>query len=100
MSYGFILIKLLVTFGGEVIMETERELFENNHSKQIRIKFWDNENYNYPIIIVNSDDFEKLKEILNEYQKNPEYNWDDFLEILKENEIRFEQIEEDEELFF
>ena len=100
MSYGFILIKLLVTFGGEVIMETERELFENNHSKQIRIKFWDNENYNYPIIIVNSDDFEKLKEILNEYQKNPEYNWDDFLEILKENKIRFDTVMEDEELFF
>jgi len=81
-------------------METERELFENNHSKQIRIKFWDNENYNYPIIIVNSDDFEKLKEILNEYQKNPEYNWDDFLEILKENKIRFDTVMEDEELFF
>jgi len=81
-------------------METERELFENNRTEQITIKFWDNENYNYPLVTIYKKDFEKLKEILNEYRKNPEYNWDDFLTILEDNKIRFDTVMEDEELFF
>jgi len=64
------------------------------------IKFWDNENYEYPLIDIWKEDFNKFKEILKEYQKDEEYNFDDFLVLLKEKGINVKEIFIDGEVFF
>jgi len=68
--------------------------------KTINIKFWDIEKYNYPLISIKEIDLEKFKEVLKEYQKDEQYNFDDFLEIWKEKGYFIETISEDIELFF
>jgi len=46
------------------------------------IKFYDNENYDYPLIDIWKEDFKKFEKILKKYQKDEEYNFD----VLKDNE--------------
>ena len=64
------------------------------------IKFYDNEEYNYPLLEIKQTDLEKLKEILNKYQKEDTYNFDDFLVLLEEKKIKHKIIIVDFELFF
>lgn len=64
------------------------------------IKFWDNEKYEYPLIDIWEEDFEKFKEILKEYQKDEEYNFDDFLILLREKGINVKELNYDVDLFF
>ena len=66
----------------------------------INIKFWDNEKYEYPLLRIDESDLKKFENILKEYQKDDEYNFDDFLRILEDNKIKFEEITNDIELFF
>lgn len=69
-------------------------------NKMINIKFWDNEKYEYPLLRIDESDLKKFENILKEYQKDDEYNFDDFLRILEDNKIKFEEITNDIELFF
>ena len=64
------------------------------------IKFYDNERCEYPLLDIWGEDFEKLKKILENYQKEEEYNWDDFLVLLGKNDIAYSELNFVEELFF
>lgn len=64
------------------------------------IKFWDNEKYDYPLIAVNENDITKFKKLLKEYQKDDTYNFDDFIALVKDNNIECRLISVDEEMFF
>jgi len=66
----------------------------------INIKFWDNEKYDYPIISIYKKDLKVFEEILKNYQKDEEYNFDDFIEILKEKLNFVEVIGIDKEIYF
>jgi len=47
-----------------------------NGTNEVVIKFWDNEACDYPIVVVNQKDLNRLKFFLEEYQKDDEYNFD------------------------
>ena len=64
------------------------------------IKLWDNEDYDYPMIEIRKGFFEALKEELDEYRKNEEYNFDGFLEILKKKHWFVGEKNSDNSLFF
>lgn len=78
------------------VKETITELKE----KTITIKFWDNENYEYPLIVIKEKDLDIFKKLLEEYQKDDEYNFDDFIGLIKEKGYFIETISNDIELFF
>ena len=59
------------------------------------IKFWDNENYEYPLLEIREDSIEVLKSILKEYQSDEEYNWDDFLYLLTKRGLMYKVIDTD-----
>jgi hypothetical protein len=80
-------------------------LKENNEDKlrgmnMITIKFWDNEDYEYPIVRIDYKDIDLMKSILEEYRKSDSYNFDDFIAILKEKNVNVEVIYYDMKLFF
>ncbi len=64
------------------------------------IKFWDNEDYDYPLIRLLEKDLPKLKELLKEYQKSDEYNYDDFIIMLEDEGIILDSVSADEEIYF
>jgi len=64
------------------------------------IKLYDNEEYDYPLVSIWKEDFEQFKKLLKEYQKDEEYNFDDFLILLRENDVNVRQIEIDRDIYF
>ena len=66
------------------------------------IKFWDNENYEYPLMDIWEEDLPRLKLVLKEYQKKDDYNWEEFLDVLHKEKIQFSilDLQEDTDLFF
>jgi len=64
------------------------------------IKLWDNENYQYPLIEINEEYFKIFKNRLKEYQKNEEYNIDDFIDSIKKEKWFIRSIYFDVEMFF
>jgi tRNA 2-selenouridine synthase SelU len=64
------------------------------------IKFYDNEKIDYPLLWIEDDDKQRVKDLLREYQKDEEYNFDDFLCKLELNNIDFKTFTYDEEWFF
>ena len=64
------------------------------------IKFWDNEDYNYPYLEVENEDIDKIKKELKEYQQDEEYNFDDFINLLKEKGYKIRELSYDLEWFF
>lgn len=64
------------------------------------IKFYDNEKIDYPLLWIEDDDKQRVKDLLREYQKDEEYNFDDFLRRLELNNIDFKTFTYDEEWFF
>ena len=64
------------------------------------IKLYDNENYEYPLIEIDDEYFEEFKSTISEYQKNEDYNIDDFLEILESKDWFKEALYYDVEVFF
>jgi hypothetical protein len=64
------------------------------------IKFWDNENYEYPLIKIQDEGYKEFESILLNYKKNEEYNFDDFLELIKDKDWFFEVLYFDKEVFF
>ena len=67
---------------------------------KINIGLYDNEKYEYPILTIYKKDFEKFKNILNKYQEQDEYNFDDFIKILRINNIFVIETYKEEEIFF
>ena len=64
------------------------------------IKFYDNENYEYPLISILEEDFDKFRELTETYQTEEDYNWEGFLNLLEKNEIPYKEISPDREMFF
>lgn len=66
----------------------------------LKIGFWDNEQYNYPLLEIDETKEKEFKEILKEYQKDEEYNFDDFVTLLESKGIKVKLHEPDISLFF
>ena len=64
------------------------------------IKFYDNENYEYPLLSIVDDGFKEFKEILDKYQKDEEYNFDDFIKLIEDYNWFNGTITYDTEVFF
>ena len=64
------------------------------------IKFWDNEDYDYPLIQIKEKGFEEFKALLKTYSKDDDYNWETFLEMIKNAWYFEDEICVDEEVFF
>jgi hypothetical protein len=64
------------------------------------IKFYDNEKIDYPLLWIEDDNKQKVNDLLIKYQKEDEYNFDDFLRRLELNNIDFKTFTYDEEWFF
>lgn len=64
------------------------------------IKLFDNEKWEYPLIELKENGLQKFKKILKKYQKNSEYNIDDFLLLIEKKEWFIRAIYHDEEIFF
>ena len=71
-----------------------------NEADDMVIKFYDNEQYDYPLVVIPTGDFKKFKSLLKKEQKSDTYNFDDFLHTLKEKGIDVEMIGFDVEIFF
>lgn len=55
------------------------------------VKFYDEEVHLEEFILVDEEDVEQVKELLEDYRKdNPDYNIDGFFEILEANGIEYE----------
>jgi hypothetical protein len=52
--------------------------------KKTIIRLWDNEDYDYPLLEINIDDVDKIKQELEQYQEEDTYNFDDFISLLEE----------------
>jgi len=64
------------------------------------IKLWDNEEYEYPLIIIESENIEDFKKILKEYQESEEYNIDEFIGLVEKQRWFIKVVSYDEEVFF
>jgi len=64
------------------------------------IAFYDNEGHDYPLIKIKDEDYNKFETLLKDYQKEEDYNFDDFLALLEENLIGYDPIQEDKTIFF
>ena len=64
------------------------------------IKLYDNEKYTYPMIRIKDYDFEQFMNDLKEYQKEEEYNFDDFIILLETKSYFIETLTADKEVFF
>ncbi len=64
------------------------------------IRLWDNENYVYPLIEIKKGFNDNFKAHLKTYQKNEEYNFDDFVLLLNKFDWFIRIIIFDEEVFF
>ena len=66
----------------------------------MRIKLYDNENYEYPIIQIKDFGYDDFKKDLKEYQQQEEYNIDDFILLIETKYYYIDHINYDEEVFF
>ena len=65
------------------------------------IEFYDNSDSEFETIKINENDLDKLKLILKEYQKDEDYCWDGFLDLLGANGIYYTIVDgSDEVLYF
>ena len=64
------------------------------------IKLYDNEKIEYPLIKINDKGYKEFLEILKKYQEDDEYNFDDFIELIKDKDWYFETLNYDVEVFF
>ena len=64
------------------------------------IRFWDNENYDYPLIEIEEGSFNLFKKLLKKYKKEEDYNDYDFYQLLKKQKWFIKLIETDKEVFF
>ena len=46
------------------------------------IKLYDNEKYQYPLISIEDDGYKEFLQILEKYQKEDMYNFDDFIKLI------------------
>ena len=94
---GFILLE---EGDEDVSIDGVIERFKDDDEEKTIIKFWDNEKYEYPFLEIKSEGLEDLKKTLKEYQKDKEYNFEDFISLIKEKDYFIQQITADEELYF
>jgi len=66
----------------------------------IIIKLYDDENYIYPLIEIKEGFLKLFQNRLKEYQKDEEYNIDDFLKIIKKQNWFLREININEEIYF
>jgi len=66
----------------------------------IIIKLYDESDYQYPLIEIKKDSLNLFRGALKEYQKNEEYNIDDFIFIIQEKSWFIKEINFDEEIYF
>lgn len=64
------------------------------------IKLYDNEDYNYPLIEIEKGYLTLFKAVLEHYKTKPEYNLDDFLDLIKKKKWFICTISHDEEIYF
>ena len=64
------------------------------------IKLWDNEEYEYPLIIIESENIEDFKKILKEYQESEDYFIEEFISLLEKQSWFIKVVSYDEEVFF
>lgn len=64
------------------------------------IKFFDYEKYQYPLINIEDDGYKEFKEILENYHKEKDYNFDDFIELIKYKKWFVSTITFDVEMYF
>jgi len=64
------------------------------------IKLWDNEKYEYPLIVIESDSIEDFKKILKEYQESEDYFIEEFISLLEKQSWFIKVVSYDEEVFF
>jgi len=77
-----------------------REALRQFERKTEIIKLWDNEKYEYPMIEIDEGSFEEFEKDLKEYQKNEDYNFDDFLELVEKKDYFVRAICFEKEVFF
>jgi hypothetical protein len=51
------------------------------------IRLVDDENYQYPLIEIKDGTFDLFEKFLDKYRENPEYNIDEFIEMLEEQDF-------------
>lgn len=71
-----------------------------NEISTMIIKLYDNEDYHYPLIEINEDNFDDFKSELKSYQEDEMYNIDDFILLLKDKSWFIRTIYFDKEIFF
>jgi len=64
------------------------------------VRFYNEFHYDYPLLEIDKRNFLKLKEILKKYQTTTDYNFSDFVSILKEKGIKVREINFDVMIFF
>lgn len=64
------------------------------------IKLYDNEKYEYPLIEIKDKFFEDFEFLLKAYQREDEYNFDDFVKLIKVNDWFIRIILTNKEVFF
>ena len=64
------------------------------------IKFYDNEKIEYPLISIEDDGYKEFIILLEQYQKEEDYNIDDFIELIKYKPWFNSTINYDVEVFF
>ena len=64
------------------------------------IRFYDNEDYNYPLLECYTKDIEKIRAYLKEYQQKDTYNFDDFISNLEDKGFDIRVYSYDVEWFF
>jgi hypothetical protein len=67
---------------------------------KIIIRFYDNEDYDYPLLEINEEDRDKIQKELFKYQQEDTYNYDDFILLLEEKGYIIRNINPNEDWFF
>jgi|GEM_PF-5124046 hypothetical protein len=68
--------------------------------KTIIIQLWDNENYNYPMLEIYEKYYNDFLMVLKDYQKNPEYTYEEFILFIRGKAWFVREIVSDKKVFF
>ena len=64
------------------------------------IKLYDNEGYDYPLLDITENGLRQFKKDLKQYQKKDDYNFEEFIELIKDKPYFVSDLSIDEEVFF
>ena len=64
------------------------------------IRFFDKSNYQYPLISIWGEDLSRFRDILAKYREEDTYNFEGFLETLREKGVTVKELEIGEEIYF